>query len=218
MTKKKTIAPKQISAKTRKAVVEAVTTPLPMAAPDVTRKLDLACGQSPREGFEGVDIWPKAQHVVDLMKYPWPFEDNSVFELHCSHYVEHIPMEYVDKNGNPTRPGDGVDALFKFFDECHRILVPGGFLTVIVPAARNNRAFQDPTHRRFIVAETFLYLAKAWREMNKLDHYGVKCDYEISVNPTIPIELSTRAEEVQSTHMNNYWNTVIDFHAKLKAI
>ena len=143
-----------------------VIAPLPVQlAPDtVTRKLDLACGQSPREGFEGVDRWEGAQHRVNLFKFPWPFGDSSVAELHCSHFIEHIPMiEVYPEDGTPVHYGEGVDLFLRFFDECFRILVPGGWMEVTCPCARHNRAYQDPTHRRFIVSETFLYLSKEFR-------------------------------------------------------
>src|SRR6185295_223721 len=181
-----------------------------LARPPVTRRLDLACGQNVREGFEGVDIWPGAQHVVDLQRYPWPFEDESVLELNTSHYIEHIPMEMVmsgracgkcgglgallgalhqipipsDVQGAipcPDCRGSGglakKDALFAFFDECWRILAPDGWLFVTVPAHRNDRAFQDPTHRRFITAQTFLYMNEDWRRTNRLDHYNAVCNF-----------------------------------------
>ena len=40
-----------------------------LGAPAITRKLDLACGQTPLDGFEGVDIYDGAPIVCDLMGY-----------------------------------------------------------------------------------------------------------------------------------------------------
>lgn len=216
-----------------------------IARPPVTRRLDLACGQTPRAGFEGVDIWPRAQHVVDLQKFPWPFEDESVLELHSSHYIEHIPMEmvrigtkcvrchgfgalhpFIDPSvdgtvGCPTCHGVGgdfmlKDALFAFFDECYRILVPGGWMTVIAPAHRNDRAFQDPTHRRFIAAQMFVYLNEQWRRDNKLDHYNVECNFTGRCDPVISEETALRSTEVASRMILHDWNTVIDWQAKIQ--
>jgi hypothetical protein len=204
-----------------------LTPKLELAKPTTEIKLDLAAGQSPREGFEGVDIWSGAKHVVDLWRFPWPFEDESVSELHCSHHAEHIPsrdVEERDIRADPTVSKDtyhqflGKDMFFAFFDECYRILKPEGWMTVIVPALRSNRAFQDPTHRRFIPAETFLYLSAEWRKVNKLDHYRVQCNFACDVNPTIPSELALRSPEVQGRMMNENWNCVFDFHAKLKKL
>ena len=191
--------------------------PVVVARPTVSRRLDLAAGQNPREGFDGVDLWPGSKYVVDLQSYPWPFDDNSVLELHCSHYVEHIPMEYVDATGKPTTSALGKDGLFKFFDECYRILIPGGKMTVIVPASRNDRAFQDPTHRRFIPAQMFLYLAAEWRKINKLDHYNAECDFGVSANPTISTEFAVLHAEVQQRRFNSEWNIVNDWIANMES-
>lgn len=170
-------------------------------------KLDLACGDRKQEGFKGVDIAdiPGVDVVQNLRQYPWPWADNSVDEIYCSHYIEHIPMEEIN----------GKDALFCFFDECYRILKPGKSLIIFCPNARCNRAFQDPTHRRFIVGETFLYMNKEWRDANKLSHYNVLCDFGIQVDPLIPIELSLLHPEAQHRRMNENWNTIADWKATL---
>lgn len=191
---------------------------LPLARPPVTRRLDLAGGQTPRQGFEGVDIWPGAQHVVNLQQYPWPFEDESVLEINCSHYIEHIPMEMVHTGSLCTicPPTPPKDALFAFFDECYRILVPDGWLHIVVPAHRSDRAFQDPTHRRFITAQTFAYMNQEWRGTNKLDHYNVDCNFIGDCNPIVDQALTLRVPEVAQQRMQREWNTVIDWVAKLQ--
>lgn len=119
----------------------------------------------------------------------------------------------------------GKDLFFAFFDECWRILEktsnpaqPAGVMTVLCPCARSNRAFQDPTHRRFIVAETFLYLNRDWRKLNKLDHYRVDCHFGIDVVPIIPTELSLLHPEAQQRRFNENWNTVMDWQARLVAV
>ncbi len=217
-----------------------------IATPPVIRRLDLASGQSPREGFEGVDVWPGAQHIVDLQRYPWPFDDESVLELSCSHYIEHIPMEYVpgvpltcptcnglgrrsplpaqrdanpfcqDCGGTCTAPAPTRDALFAFFDECWRILVPDGWLHVVVPAHRSDRAFQDPTHRRFITAQTFAYMSEQWRRDTKLDHYNVNCNFVGDCHPVIDSGLQLRYPETAQLKIQKEWNTVIDWTARLQ--
>lgn len=219
--KKKTPATKATPPTLRATLAEtAAAAPPVLAGSGATRKIDLACGQTPREGFEGLDIYPGAAIVHNLGEYPWPIEDNSCIELHCSHFVEHIPMEYVDASGKvvPFGTPGAQDAFFRFFDECWRIMAPGSWLTVLTPCARNNRAFQDPTHRRFIVGETFLYMSKAWREQNKLDHYNVKCNFDFDVNPSIPLEYNAFSPEVITRRLNSEWNFMIDWQAKLKAV
>ena len=54
-------------------------------------KLDLGCGPRKREGFTGVDAikFDGVDLVQDLRK-PWQWEDGSVEEVHCSHFLEHL--------------------------------------------------------------------------------------------------------------------------------
>ena len=199
--------------------------PVVLAAPTPTLKLDLACGQSIKAGFEGVDLpgVPGVHHQVNLMRFPWPWADNSILELHCSHFAEHLPMEFVDEHGNyvPCGTPGAKDLFFAFFDECWRILVPDGQMSVIVPTCRSNRGFQDPTHRRFYPAEAFLYLHKGWRDANKLDHYNVKCNFDGPIEPGVfthkAEQIKLRTDEVQQRIMEEAWNVVADWHARLTA-
>lgn len=205
-------------------------------------KLDFGCGQNPREGYEGVDLYaPDATHKVDLWKFPLPWDDNSVEAIHASHFLEHLPMREVEirdlhpylsqdiydgTNGQKwleareqaIREYVGKDFLFAFMDECWRILRPDGAMSVIVPNARCDRAFQDPTHRRFFVEWTFAYFTKSWRDANKLDHYRVKCNFESSVNPIIPTDLAALHPEAQQRRFRENWNTVLDWTVMLRPV
>ena len=206
--------------------VAALTAPQPLELASATkaRRLDLACGQRPLEGFEGVDLLAAAEHRIDLLKFPWPFDDDSVDELYCSHFVEHIdcrlvePRDLVDANPQTLARWVGVDLLFGFFDEAWRILRHGGKMKVIVPSLKTDRAFQDPTHRRFLPMATFLYLNQGWLKANGLDHYRTRSNFEVNVNPTIPAELALRAPEVQQRLYNECWNTTFNLVADLVAI
>lgn len=183
---------------------------------------DLACGQSPAAGFEGVDLYaPNAEHKFDLLKFPWPARDDSVDELHCSHFVEHIDSRSVeardlyDPNPMTTERWVGQDMLFAFFDEAYRVLKPGGAFKVIVPALQSERAFQDPTHRRFIPGATFMYLSSEWRKANKLDHYRVACDFQGNINHTCFEEMNLLHPEAAARRFREGWNTIIDYHVAL---
>ena len=198
------------------------------------RRLDLGCGQNPREGFEGVDLYgEKAKHKVDLFKFPWPFADGSVDEIHCSHFLEHVPAREINERDAPSFPSSafeyrfqekdadrflGQDMLFAFMDECWRILKPDAWMHVIVPSGRSNRAFQDPTHRRFFVQETFLYFAAEWRKLNALDHYRAHCNFGVEINHSLPQEETTRSAEAQAMRFQHYWNVTVDWIAKLKKL
>lgn len=165
-------------------------------------KIDLACGDNKREGFKGVDKFKTAAAdiVFDLQSgKPWPFKDNSVDEVHCSHFIEHC-----------------VDLCF-FWSELHRILKVGGTATIVAPYGKSNRAWQDPTHCRAIVEESFLYLDKNFRTVNKLEHYLANVDFEYTViYAGVDPAWANRNEEARSFAIKHYWNVVQDIHANLK--
>lgn len=208
----------------------------PRLAPStVARKLDLACGQRPQAGFEGLDIFEGAQHRWNLAAYPWrltkrdasgvaigteAIADSSILELHCSHYIEHIPMEYVDDAGEPVRFGTpgARDSLFRFFDECYRILIPGGHATIVCPANRSDRADWDPTHRRRIAQMTFGYLWIEWRKANALDHYNIQCNFAAQVGFTQDKVMETLHPEAAQYRYNHLSNIQHDWVVKLTSL
>lgn len=166
-------------------------------------KLDLACGQNKAKGFKGVDIAPGegVDFVWDLEKFPWtPFEDYSVSEVNISHYLEH------------------TKDLLKFMDEVWRICEDGAKVTIVSPYYTSIRAWQDPTHTRAISEATFLYFQKEWREMNKLNHYPITCDFEVTkmmvfFNPP----WDKKSEEARQFAQQHYFNVISDIMIELKA-
>lgn len=189
--------------------------------PSANLKIDLGCGQNPREGFEGADLYgDKAKHKVDLFKFPWPWKSGSVEELYSAHFLEHVPAREVgleDLSGE-SREFLGQDMLFAFMDEAWRVLKPDGWMTIVVPSGRSNRAFWDPTHRRFFMQETFLYFAREWRKQNGLEHYRVRCNFAVDVGHTLPQEEMLRSAEAQAERFHHYWNVTHDWVAKLKKL
>jgi SAM-dependent methyltransferase len=164
-------------------------------------KLDLACGDNKREGFLGVDRvkLPSVDQVVDLEKFPWPWEDNSVDEIWCSHYIEH------------------TKSLIKFMDECFRILKIGAQMTVVAPYYSHMRAWQDPTHRRAISEASFLYYNKGWREspQNRLGHYPIKSDFDFVYGYAFEPEWMNRSEEARRFALSHYINVATDIQVTM---
>lgn len=195
----------------------------PIATATKTLKLDLGCGQNPKEGYEGVDKWSeKAKHKIDLCKFPWPWEDNSVDALHSSHFLEHIDARYTEARdlGDPSKLDYlDRDMLCCFMDEAWRVLKPNGEFTIQVPNAFGNRGFQDPTHRRFFVRDSWYYFNKAWRESQGLDHYLCRvANFGFEVNHSMPIELGALSDEAQRRRFNENINTIYDWIVRLVAI
>lgn len=182
-------------------------------------KLSLACGGTKPEGFKGVDIvkTKDTDYVQDLLTFPWSqFADNSVDEIECQNFVEHIP--HGDSRNDP---------FFQFFDEIYRILKPAefdpanpnipikGFARIVCPYYSSMRAWQDPTHQRAISEASFLYLNKQWRIDNHLDHYPVTCDFDFSYGYVIAPEWQNRNQEAQAFAIKHYNNVVTDIQVQL---
>lgn len=146
--------------------------------------------------IEGVDV------VHNLTNFPYPFEDESVDVIHTSHFIEHL---------------DGFERM-KFFDECYRILKPGGKMRHIHPYYKSVRAVQDPTHKWPPISEnSYLYWDKKWRESNKLDHYPIKCDFEFNIYYTWQdATIANKNEETRNFSIDKYWNIVADLIVDLK--
>ena len=175
-------------------------------------KLDLGCGQNKQVGFTGVDIKKiKGVDVVhDLFKFPWPFKDESISEIFCSHFFEHVPAR--------------LRALM--MDEIYRILVSPhedgsgnnvhGRCTFITPYYSSMRAIQDYTHEWPPICEgSFLYFNKSWREQNKLDHYDIHCDFDFSYGYVINQPFIQKHEEARAFAVTHYINSISDIQVVL---
>ena len=181
-------------------------------------RLDFGCGSHPKEGFEGVDVslTLPIKHRVNLLVFPLPWKDSSVDEIWCSHFIEHIPAREVTDSdlhewatAAPKSLGTshamlGQDMLLAFFDECWRILKPGGKITVVWPALQTSRAFKDPTHRRFMPLEMVDYLSAEGRMRMGLTHYHAKCNF------TSPAS--------KHPQVANNWNDNVNYQTTLTAV
>jgi SAM-dependent methyltransferase len=110
----------------------------------VRLSLNLGCGSDRLDGFVNVDIaaLPEVDVVHDLDVLPWPWKDGSVQQILAQDVFEHV--------ANPIG----------FMTESHRVLEPGGLLTLKSPHWRHRDAFTDPTHRRFCTEHTWDYWIK----------------------------------------------------------
>lgn len=162
-------------------------------------KLNVACGQQKQEGFIGIDkVKTDAVDIIhNLESYPWPFEDNSVDEIICSHFIEHVDNQIL------------------FMDELYRIMKQGAKATIIAPYYTSMRAIQDPTHKRSICEASFLYYNEDWRKANKLDHYGIKSNFDFSYGYSLSPEWAARSQEARDFAIKYYWNVITDIYITL---
>lgn len=190
-------------------------------------RLDLACGQRVAEGFIGVDMVATegATFTCDLSQTPWKLydakhrpadnlgqplinmgqklEDESVDEVRCSHFFEHL---------------DGFERI-RFMEELWRVLKHHGKVHIIVPYGMSTRAVQDPTHKwPPVVESSFLYFYQPWLRANGLDHYLGRCNFWFTYEPLTDDEWQLRNLDARNFGLKHYINVVSDLHVFLTKI
>lgn len=83
--------------------------------------LNLGAGYHRADGWTPIDLMvaPPAGIRWDV-RWGLPVGDATVLRIHCEHFIEHLRFP---------------DEVMPLFDECHRVLEPGGELRIIVPDA-----------------------------------------------------------------------------------
>src|SRR5581483_6511417 len=119
-------------------------------------KLNLGAGTDIRPGWvnldsaaiSGIDV------VHDIENLPLPFDNASCSEIVAQDVLEHV--DYVP-----------------VLRDLHRILAPGGTLTIRVPHFTSRNNFVDPTHRRLFSINTFDFFARTPRvkKLEVRDYY-----------------------------------------------
>lgn len=170
-------------------------------------KIDIGCGKNKREGFLGVDQFAmQGVDVVMDVRQPWPWEDNTVDEVHCSHFLEHLT---------------GNERVF-FMNELYRVMKPGAKATVITPHWASNRAYGDFTHQWPPVSEMyFYYLSAEWRTTQaphtdkKWNPLGYSCNFQSSWGYGLHPELHNKDSLTQQDAMQWKKDAIMDMIATL---
>lgn len=199
------------TAKRKTKVAEAVAAAVaPAPAPAI--KLDLGCGKNKKEGFLGVDQFsiPGVDVVHDL-RLRWPWDDNSVEEANCSHFIEHL-----------TNFGGKFERVH-FFNELYRVLKPGAKCALAFPHWASNRYYGDPTHCEPFSEMGFYYLSRQWRMEQtpavdiSYNPLGYSCDFECTWGYSLHPSLAARNAEYQQFALQNWKEAAQDILATLVA-
>lgn len=171
--------------------------------------LDVGCGPNPKEGFQGCDIikFDNVKHIFHAGRDKWPFKDDSVDEIHASHFLEHL-----------TNLNDAWERTH-FFNEAFRVLKIGSKMTLIFPHWASNRYYGDPTHKEPFSEMGFYYLDKDWRKTqaphsdSKFFNKGYSCDFICSWGYALRQDITLRSSEQQQFAMANYKEAITDIIA-----
>lgn len=104
-------------------------------------KVDLGGRFSCPEGYKSVDMNGNPDYKFNLND-SWVFKNDSIGVIRAHDVIEHLK-----------------DPLH-FMKEAFRVLVPGGYLMILVPSTDGRGAFQDPTHISFWNENSFWYYTR----------------------------------------------------------
>lgn len=106
--------------------------------------MDVGCGINKYPGAIGIDHNPRsrADVLVELDRFPYPFRDSSFDEVRAIHLIEHV--------------ADVIRTL----EEFHRITRPGGRVILSTPHYTDFSSFCDPTHRWHLNSYSFRYFGQ----------------------------------------------------------
>lgn len=82
-------------------------------------KVDIGCKTLKKKGFQGIDILDFGQEIVWDVTDGLPLPDNTVQEIYCSHFLEHLRVEEIQD----------------FFLEMYRVCKDNSRIVIKVPHA-----------------------------------------------------------------------------------
>lgn len=176
-------------------------------------KLNIGSGLNKMEGYTNVDKYASAEPDVihDLEIFPWPFEDNSVEEVHANHVMEHLA---------------DVCGVMK---EIYRVCKHGAKVQINVPSPTHRDWLGDPTHVSHIIPET-MYLfskkacdaVKAQGGANSPLAYYLGCDFDVyHIEHMIDAAYKDYVERRDpgfDLMARNYWNVIQAHNIQLRVI
>lgn len=180
-------------------------------SPNKKIKLDLGCGTLKKEGYIGVDKYKflGVDVITDLAKDVWPWDDNSVDEVHCYNFIEHL-----------TNFNEKYERIH-FFNELFRVLKKDAVANIAFPHWCSIRYYGDPTHCEPFSEFGFFYLNKEWRIKNaphtdkEWNEKGYNCNFESTWGYSVRKDLLNKNKEEIEQAVNIEKEAIQDIIAKL---
>jgi len=124
-------------------------------------KINLGCGKIHKKGYINIDVRLPADVLCNIAKDQLPYGAGELDLVEADNLMEHF----------------NNDEFMFAMNEIFRVLKSGGVFWFKVPDALHwpDGAYGDPTHKRFFVPRSFLYLNRAkpqWKNYGQ--HYGFR--------------------------------------------
>jgi predicted SAM-dependent methyltransferase len=163
-------------------------------------KINIGAGTKRHAGYVNCDydLHYQPEHVFDMEKDTWPFEDNSVTNIIAHHVLEHL--------------GEGY---FHTLKEMYRICRPGAIIDIRVPHWNHANFHHDPTHRRAVTPYGLMLFSKKFNDIDaqnngassKLGHF-FNVNFEIiQEDYTIDYRYKNSLEHFNREQLLEYANT-----------
>ncbi len=122
-------------------------------------RLDLGGGLAPAPNHVNIDLIPQADIVWDLNK-GLPMKQlahlkGKVEGIRCNQVIEHL------------------DTIIPLMNDCYEIMKDGALMEISTPKGGTDPFWQDPTHKKGYVRESFLYFCKDSPFKNEQGKYGI---------------------------------------------
>jgi hypothetical protein len=126
-------------------------------------RIDLGGGYAPAPGHINIDLIPEADIQWDLNKGLPPDKKwlGQIEGIRANQLIEHL------------------DTIIPLMNDCYEVMKPGALLEISTPKGGSDPFWQDPTHKKGYVRESFLYFCKDSPFSNEQKEYGITARFTI---------------------------------------
>jgi predicted SAM-dependent methyltransferase len=130
-------------------------------------RIDLGGGHAPTPGHLNIDLVPEADIFWDLNKGLPNYKEfhdqywGKVEGIRCHHLIEHLTN------------------IISLMNDSYKILKDGAVMEISTPLAGTPQYWQDPTHVKGFVPESFLYFRQDSPFEKEQNEYGITARFEI---------------------------------------
>lgn len=126
-------------------------------------RLDLGGGHAPTPGHINIDI-------VDEADYKWDLNKGLPTQIKAEGHVEGIRSHHLIEH---------LHQIIPLMNDCYEVMKEGALFELSTPLAGTAQYWQDPTHVKGFVPESFLYFRKDSPFEKEQKEYGITARFEV---------------------------------------
>lgn len=130
-------------------------------------RIDLGGGHAPAPNHVNIDIVPEADIIWDLNK---GLPKNKEFKARFYNQIEGIRCHQVLEH---------LQSIIPILNDCYEYMKEGSVMEISTPLAGTTQAYQDPTHIKCYVPETFLYFRENSPFQKEQNEYKITARFKV---------------------------------------